>query len=73
MAAHLRAARADALYDYLCAHGGDDVEAIRADLPDWTRGAVERAVDDLVADGRAFLEARDGAVHVGPLTEAAAR
>jgi len=66
----LRRARADALYDHLCKHGGDEVETVCADLPDWPRGAVEQAIDDLVADDRAFLETQDGFVHIGPLIEA---
>lgn len=52
----LREAHADALYIALVEHGGDDPDWFRF-VTDWPRPVFDRAVADLVKQGRAVLEA----------------
>lgn len=64
---HVRAARADWLYSYLEDFGGAELVHLHADLREFARADIERAVDDLVDDGRAFLEVRPRGIYVRPI------
>ena len=61
----VRAARAEAVWISLVEGGERDLQLLREDLPDFTRCELDLAIDDLVADGLAFVTARWDGLDVG--------
>lgn len=69
----VRAARADALYEFVAfEHGGDVLEVLTHELLKsgaWTRAQVERSLDDLAAAGRVEIDGSEGWIMVRPVLD----